>query len=47
MKPRLTLALLADPLLDHLIGTWVPRGAMAGKDAPHDVVAEWVPGRAR
>lgn len=32
----------ADPLLDRLIGTWVLRGQIAGKDTTHDVVAEWV-----
>jgi hypothetical protein len=31
-----------DPLLDRLIGTWVLRGQIAGKDTTHDVVAEWV-----
>ena len=34
----------ADPLLDHLIGAWVLRGQIAGKDTTHDVVAEWVLG---
>ena len=34
----------ADPLLDRLIGTWVLRGQIAGKDTTHDVVAEWVLG---
>ena len=34
----------ADPLLDRLIGTWVLRGQIAGKNTTHDVVAEWVLG---
>ena len=33
-----------DALLDRLIGTWVLRGQIAGKDTTHDVVAEWVLG---
>jgi hypothetical protein len=33
-----------DPLLDHMIGTWVLRGAIAGKGTTHDVVFEWVLG---
>lgn len=37
-------AVYADPLLDRLIGTWVLRGQIAGKDTTHDVVAEWVLG---
>jgi hypothetical protein len=32
----------SDPLLDRLIGNWVLRGRIAGKDTTHDVVAEWV-----
>jgi hypothetical protein len=32
----------ADPLLDRLIGAWVLRGKIAGKETTHDVVAEWV-----
>jgi hypothetical protein len=31
-----------DPLLERLIGTWVLRGQIAGKDTTHDVIAEWV-----
>ncbi|MBS1793716.1 MAG: hypothetical protein JSS81_07675 [Acidobacteria bacterium] len=31
-----------DPLLDHLVGKWVLRGTIAGKQTTHDVVAEWV-----
>jgi hypothetical protein len=34
----------ADALLDRLIGTWVLRGKIAGKDTTHDVAAEWVLG---
>lgn len=33
-----------DPLLDHLIGDWVLRGPMAGKDVVHDVSFRWVLG---
>lgn len=32
----------ADPLLERLVGTWVLRGQIAGKDVIHDVVTEWV-----
>jgi hypothetical protein len=35
-----------DPLLDHLVGTWVLRGTIAGKETTHDIVAQWVPGQA-
>jgi hypothetical protein len=31
-----------DPLLEHLAGTWVLRGTLAGKQTTHDVVADWV-----
>ena len=30
------------PLLDHLVGTWVLRGTIAGKQAAHDITSEWV-----
>jgi hypothetical protein len=30
------------PLLDHLVGKWVLRGTIAGKETTHDVTAEWV-----
>ncbi|MGA8273909.1 MAG: hypothetical protein WB919_20265 [Candidatus Sulfotelmatobacter sp.] len=33
---------VASPLLDHLTGHWVLRGAIAGKQTTHDVDAEWV-----
>ena len=33
-----------DPLLERLVGTWVLRGTIAGKDTTHDSVAEWVLG---
>jgi len=33
-----------DPLLERLVGTWVLRGTIAGKDTTHDIVAEWVLG---
>ncbi len=31
-----------DPLLDHLIGKWVLRGTIDGKETTHDIVVEWV-----
>ena len=31
-----------DPLLDKLVGTWVLRGAIAGKLVTHTVIAQWV-----
>jgi hypothetical protein len=31
-----------DPLLGHLIGKWILRGTIDGKETTHDVVAEWV-----
>ena len=33
-----------DSLLEHMIGTWVLRGTIAGKETTHDIVAEWVLG---
>ncbi len=30
------------PLLDHLVGTWMLQGTIAGQAATHDVDAEWV-----
>ncbi len=33
-----------DPLLDRLIGAWILRGQIAGKETTHDVVAGWVLG---
>lgn len=33
-----------DPLLERLVGTWVLRGTIAGKQTTHDVVAEWILG---
>ena len=33
-----------DPLLDHLVGTWVLRGTIAGQSTTHDVVSKWVLG---
>jgi hypothetical protein len=33
---------LNDPLLDRLIGTWVLRGDIAGKQVTHSVAAQWV-----
>src|ERR1700733_7172038 len=35
---------LKDPLLERLVGTWVLRGTIAGKQTTHDVVTEWVLG---
>lgn len=34
-----------DPLLNHLVGKWVLRGAMAGKSTVHDVTCQWVLGK--
>jgi hypothetical protein len=31
-----------DPLLDHLTGSWVLQGTIAGHETTHDVEAEWV-----
>ncbi len=33
-----------DPLLDHLVGTWVLRGTIGGSETTHDIDAEWVLG---
>ncbi len=33
-----------DPLLDHMVGTWVLQGTIAGKKTTHDIVSEWVLG---
>jgi hypothetical protein len=33
---------LNDPLLDHLVGTWVLRGEIAGRPVTHAVTARWV-----
>jgi len=33
-----------DPLLDHLIGTWVLRGTIGGNETTHDIIADWVLG---
>ncbi len=33
-----------DPLLDHLVGTWVLQGTISGQQTTHDVVSEWVLG---
>lgn len=33
---------LHDPLLDHLVGTWVLRGNIAGKPVTHAVNVHWV-----
>ena len=33
---------LSDPLLDRLIGTWVLRGDIAGKQVTHAVKVQWV-----
>lgn len=34
----------ADPLLDHMIGRWVLRGQIAGRETTHDVSCRWVLG---
>jgi hypothetical protein len=31
-----------DPWLSHLVGHWILKGHIAGKDTTHDVQAEWV-----
>jgi hypothetical protein len=33
---------IASPLLDRLVGHWVLRGEIAGKETIHDVEADWV-----
>src|SRR5215471_1043496 len=33
---------VSSPLLDHLAGTWVLHGTIAGKQTTHDITAEWV-----
>jgi hypothetical protein len=33
-----------DPLLDHMVGTWVLQGTIAGRETTHDVAADWVLG---
>jgi hypothetical protein len=33
-----------DSLLDQMVGRWVLRGTIAGKETTHDIVAEWVLG---
>ncbi|MGA2445181.1 MAG: hypothetical protein ABSG50_07125 [Opitutaceae bacterium] len=35
---------LQDPLLDHLVGKWVLRGTIEGRETTHDIIAEWVLG---
>ncbi len=35
---------LDDPFLDRMVGTWVLRGTIAGKETTHDVACEWVLG---
>lgn len=35
---------LNNPLLEHLVGTWVLRGEIAGKPVTHAVTAQWVLG---
>lgn len=31
-----------DPLLDHLTGTWILQGTIAGHETTHDIESEWV-----
>jgi hypothetical protein len=31
-----------DSLLEHMTGTWILRGSIAGKETTHDIIAEWV-----
>src|ERR1700723_761034 len=33
-----------DPLLDHLAGSWVLQGTIAGRETTHDIESEWVLG---
>ncbi len=33
-----------DPLLEHLIGSWILRGTIGGSETTHDIDAEWVLG---
>ncbi len=42
--PPVAQTLQPDSLLSHLIGRWVLRGFMAGKDVVHDVTFRWVLG---
>jgi hypothetical protein len=37
-------AAFKDPLLDCLIGHWVLKGTIGGKETTHDIAAEWVLG---
>ena len=37
-------AVQRDSLLNHMVGSWVIRGRMAGKDVVHDVTFQWVLG---
>ncbi len=32
----------ADPLLERLVGSWVLRGPIAGRNMTHDITAEWM-----
>lgn len=31
-----------EPLLDHMIGSWILHGTVEGKETTHDVTAEWI-----
>lgn len=44
ISPLGAQSLPRDSLLSHLIGHWVLRGPMAGKDVVHDVAFQWVLG---
>src|SRR5580692_248082 len=33
-----------DPLLDHLAGSWILQGTIAGRETTHDIESEWVLG---
>jgi hypothetical protein len=33
-----------DPLLDHMVGTWVLQGTIEGRETKHDIASEWVLG---
>jgi hypothetical protein len=37
-------SIFQDSLLDHMTGTWLLLGTIAGKETTHDIVIEWVLG---
>jgi len=32
----------SEPLLDHMVGTWILHGTVEGKETIHDVTGEWI-----